>query len=247
MPEGRVATGHHHTVFLREDGTVAAYGDNTYGQLDVSGWQNVTCVAAGARHTLGLTEDGHVLACGDNTHAQADVSLFGGVKAIAAGDYDSFLLLHSGEVITTGYHQYPFLQELAGVQGIWAGSYGLIADGQASHPSLALGDGWCSTYALSRGYAMGIDAQGRVHSTTASVPAWENVQRIAAGENAALALTADGEVLVHSFDRHCKADFTFPQPVLALSAGPDHYAFVLADGSLEIRYADGTAQHYDHP
>lgn len=250
MPEGRVAAGRDHTVVLREDGTVAAYGDNTYGQLDVSGWQNVTFVAAGARHTLGLTADGRVLACGDNTHQQTDVSLFSGVKAIAAGDYDSFLLLHSGEVIASGYHEYPFLQEVLGADAIWAGSYGLIVHDQtgmrASHASLAL-DAALTACAVSRGYAVGIDDQGGLHSTTALVPAWENVQRVSGGENAVLALTADGEVLAHGFDQHSQADFTFAQPVLALSAGANHYAFLLADGSLEIRYADGASEHYDHP
>ena len=139
---------------------------------------------------------------------------------------------------------------MTGADGIWAGSYGMIVNAQtgvhASHPGLAL-DTACTAYALSRGYAVGIDAQGTLHSTTAFIPAWPNVQRVSAGENAVLALSAEGEMLVHAFDLHSKADFTFAQPVLALSAGPNHYAFLLADGSLEIRHADGSQQRYDHP
>ena len=66
--------------------------------------------------------------------------------------------------------------------------------------------------------------------------------RVSAGENAALALTKDGRVLAHVFDKACQCHFDFDQPVLALSAGPNHYAFVLGDGTLEIRYATGQTE-----
>ena len=70
------------------------------------------------------------------------------------------------------------------------------------------------------------------------------MKRLSAGENAVLALTEDGEVLSHLFDRHSKISFAFDQPVLAAAAGANHCAFVLADGTLEIRYADGIIDSY---
>lgn len=36
-----VAAGTHYTVGLKRGGTVVVVGDNTYGQLDVSGWNNI--------------------------------------------------------------------------------------------------------------------------------------------------------------------------------------------------------------
>lgn len=243
--EGRLATGFAHTVVLMEDGTVRAFGDNTYGQTDVADWTNVVAVAAGAYHTLGLTADGRVLACGDNTYGQADTTLFTGVEALAAGDYTTCMLLSAGEVFCVGFQTYGFLQSLGAAEHLWAGSYGLAvqtADGlNVSHPSLAL-DAPCQSMALSRGYAIGIDAQGNTHCSTPLVPAWTNVARVSAGENAALALTENGEVLSHAFGTHNRADFTFEQPVVALSATPEHYAFVRADGVLDIRYADGHSE-----
>ncbi len=245
LPEGRIAAGFEHTVVLMDDGTVRAFGDNSYGQLNVESWQNVIYVAAGAYHTLGLTADGRVLACGDNTHLQTDTGFFSGVKAIAAGDYASFVLLGGGQVLSAGYLPYEFLNELTGAQALWAGSYGLIvqtADGlQFSHPGYQL-EGAFQQLAVSRAYAVGLDAQGKTHSTTALVPQWTGVERIAAGENALIGLTGNGDVLTHVFDRHSKADFTFSQPVVAAAAGPNHYAFRLADGSVSIRYADGTSE-----
>ena len=247
LPDGRLAAGFDHTVVLLEDGTVRAYGDNTYGQLNVESWQNVTYVAAGAYHTLGLTADGRVLACGDNTHLQTDVSFFSGVKAIAAGDYASFLLLEGGQVMATGYLEYAFLNELTGAEAIWAGSYGLLvktADGlAASHPGIAL-SGNVQRAAVSRGYAIGADANGNTFSTTALIPQWTDAVRLTAGENAVLALTEDGRVLIHVFDRHSLCSFDFEKPVLAAAAGPNHYAFILADGTLEIRYSNGDIQQH---
>ncbi|MBQ7866534.1 MAG: hypothetical protein IJ354_00080 [Clostridia bacterium] len=245
--ENRIATGFAHTVVLMEDGTVRAFGDNTYGQSDVSGWQNVTAVAAGAYHTVGLTADGRVLACGDNTHSQADTALYAGVKAIAAGDYATFMLLHTGEVVSTGFQSYEFLQELSGAEAVWAGSYGVIvrcADGlHASHPGLAL-TADCDAVSLSRGYTIGVDAQGVLYSTTGLITPQENIARVSAGENAALMLDDEGSVSAHAFGSS-RFDFAFDQPVLALSAGANHCAFVLADGTLTIRNADGTREDFN--
>ena len=242
LGDGSVAVGHHHSVFLRTDGTVLAYGDNTYGQTDVSQWRNVVSIAAGAYHTIGLTADGRVLATGDNTYGQCDVSLYTDVKQIAAGDWDTCMLLQNGQTVTVGFHQYDFAMEVFPVDQIAAGSYGLLVRSQgvnyASHGSMQL-ENDCERFALSRGYAVGLDENGRTHSTSNLIPEWEEVVAVSAGENAVLALAKDGSVLSCVFDRHLNCTFDFGQPVLALCAGANHYAFVLQDGSIEIRYSNG--------
>lgn len=243
LADGRIAVGYHHSVFVRDDGTVLAYGDNSFGQTDVGDWKNVVSVAAGAYHTVGLTADGRLLAAGDNTHGQTDLSLFANVKQIAASAWNTSVLLGSGQVMTAGYLPYEFAAEQFPAEKIAAGSYGLIIRSQgkniASHVGLTIDD-CCETLSISRGYSMGIDTQGKVYSSFNAIPAWENVIRISAGENAAIALTEDGTVLSHVFDSHLKCTFDFGQPVLGLCAGANHYAYVLADGTIEIRYADGT-------
>lgn len=246
--EGRLAVGFEHTVVLLDDGTVRAYGSNSHGQTEVSGWQNVVAVAAGAYHTLGLTADGRVLSCGDNTHLQCEVGLFAGVKAIAANDYASFVLLHTGEVMSTGFDSYAFLQEIAGAQRLWAGSYGVVvqaADGlHASHASLQLtGNG--ETVAVSRGYAVWLDENGTMHATSELVPQWQGIERLSAGESAVLGLDAEGNVLAHVFGKASRYDLRFDQPVLAAAAGARHCAFVMADGTLCVRYADGEEMYIE--
>jgi alpha-tubulin suppressor-like RCC1 family protein len=58
-----IAAGRRHTVGLKSDGTVAAVGNNRYGQCNVSGWRDIVAVAAG-----------------DNEYGQCDVSGWRGIQ-----------------------------------------------------------------------------------------------------------------------------------------------------------------------
>lgn len=80
------AVGWYHTVGLREDGTVAAVGDNTYGQCDVEDWTNIVAIEAGFNYTVGLKADGTVVATGDNEYGQCDVQGWRNITAISASD-----------------------------------------------------------------------------------------------------------------------------------------------------------------
>src|SRR5437870_4267663 len=56
------------TVWLRQDGTVVAWGDNSYGQARVpTGLTDVVVIAAGAWHNLAVRSDGTVAAWGAGT------------------------------------------------------------------------------------------------------------------------------------------------------------------------------------
>jgi hypothetical protein len=55
------------TVVLKADGTVAAWGDNIYGQCAVpKGLDNVKAVSTGLLHVMALKDDGTVVCWGDN-------------------------------------------------------------------------------------------------------------------------------------------------------------------------------------
>ena len=50
-----IAAGDEHTVALKQDGTVVAWGDNGYGQTKVpAGLSGVVAIAAGVGHTVAL-------------------------------------------------------------------------------------------------------------------------------------------------------------------------------------------------
>ncbi|NTV89310.1 MAG: hypothetical protein HGA22_02950 [Clostridiales bacterium] len=77
-----VAAGARHTVAIKNNGTVWAWGDNDYGQLgngmyrpdetpyQVSGVTDVVAAAAGGSHTVVLKKDGTVWAWGNNSFGQ---------------------------------------------------------------------------------------------------------------------------------------------------------------------------------
>ena len=89
-----MAGGGFHSLALKADGTVAAWGDNSAGQLAFPpSLTNATAVAAGLAHSLALRADGTVVAWGDNLYGQSSVDPdLVGVLAVAAGDYHSLVL-----------------------------------------------------------------------------------------------------------------------------------------------------------
>jgi alpha-tubulin suppressor-like RCC1 family protein len=117
----KVAAGHEHTLLVKPDGTVWAFGANSSGQLGdntftirrvpqpVAGLGNVIAVAAGTAHSLALTSGGTVFAWGGNsfgavgdgttTVKKTPVALsLTSVVAIAAGDHHSLALRSNGDV-----------------------------------------------------------------------------------------------------------------------------------------------------
>lgn len=72
-----IAAGEHYSAVLNINGTVIAFGDNDYGQCNVSEWTDIVAISAGSSHTVGLKSDGTVVAVGSNNYGQC---LVGGKK-----------------------------------------------------------------------------------------------------------------------------------------------------------------------
>ena len=115
------------SVFLKNNGTVWATGENSYGQigdgtsgtmqttpLQVAGLSGITAVQAGAHHALYLKNDGTVWAVGFNTsgalgdgtfqHKSTPVQVNGltEVTAIACGAFHSLFVKSNNSVWATG-------------------------------------------------------------------------------------------------------------------------------------------------
>ncbi len=77
-----IAAGEYHSLALKSNGTVWAWGRNNYGQLgngtttnkntpvQVSGLSSVIAIAAGTFHSIALKSDGTVWAWGVNEYGQ---------------------------------------------------------------------------------------------------------------------------------------------------------------------------------
>ena len=82
-----IAGGYLHSLALRKDGTVVAWGSDVYGQCTIPpDVTKVVAVAASSSHSLALKGDGTVVAWGDNSYGQCTVPPdLTGVVAVAAG------------------------------------------------------------------------------------------------------------------------------------------------------------------
>ena len=127
-----VAAGWAHTVALKSDGAVVAWGYNYYGQATVpAGLTNVIAIGAGAVHTVALKSDGTIVAWGDNTYGQTMVPAgLTSVTAIAAGYGHTLALTIGGNVLAWGSNnneQTTVPAGLTNVIAIAAGAYHTVA------------------------------------------------------------------------------------------------------------------------
>jgi hypothetical protein len=98
-----IAAGQNHTVALKSDGTVTAWGGNTSGQTTVpSGLSGVVAIAAGSSHTVALLGDGTVTAWGQSGSKIAVPTDLGPVVAVAANQSVSVALQADGKVRVWG-------------------------------------------------------------------------------------------------------------------------------------------------
>jgi alpha-tubulin suppressor-like RCC1 family protein len=181
-----VGGGGEHTVALRANGTVMAWGGNGSGQLgngtiasspkplSVAGPSNVVAVDAGARHSLALLSNGTVMAWGNNEQGQLGVDP-GGPETCGVDPCSRVPLSVPG---------------LSEVIAISAGGYfnlALLANGTVM--------AWGYDYWGQLGSGAGTPGGCECVDHPVAVPGVSGVAAISAGENHSLALLVNGTVL----------------------------------------------------
>ncbi|MDA7507331.1 hypothetical protein N8504_03030 [Akkermansiaceae bacterium] len=127
-----IAAGFAHSLALKNEGTVVAWGSNSDKQCDVpTDLKDVVEIAAGSYHSLALKADGSVVAWGFNFKKQRDVPIgLKDVVGIAAGRSHSLALKKDGTVVAWGDNdrkQCDVPTGLKDVVEIAAGSYHSLA------------------------------------------------------------------------------------------------------------------------
>ncbi|WP_278739326.1 immunoglobulin-like domain-containing protein [Paenibacillus macerans] len=216
-PYVKVSGGLGHSLALKSNGTVVAWGYNNFGQLNVpAALDGVTSIAAGYYHSLALKSDGSIVAWGYNNSGQSNVPAgLDGVVAIAAGLDHSLALRADGTVVVWGSNTDGQLNVPIGLDGV-------VAIAAGSHHSLALkSDG-------------SIVAWGRNNTGQLNVPAGlDGVVAIAAGMNHSLALKSDGTVVV--WGSNVNGQTSVPaglDGVTAIAAGGYHSLALKSDGTV---------------
>jgi len=203
-----------HTLALRADGTVAAWGYDFDGQCDVpSGLNNVVAVAAGEFFSLALKSDGTVVAWGTDDHGQCDIPPgLNDAVSISAGHAHSVAVRSDGTIIAWGsddFGQTNVPPTVAQVRAaIAAGDYtvallsngGVVAWGLDDSGQTNVPPGLANVIAIAgaKSYALALTSDGTLKAwgSAPSMPGGlANVAAIAAGEYHSVALRQDGSIV----------------------------------------------------
>jgi len=109
-----VAAGPHFVIGLTEDGRALKYlpeviidkkngnEDETYSDIDITGWSDLIDIDTGANHIVGLKSDGTVIASGNDDFGQCNVVGWTDIIAVSAGDNHTVGLKEDGTVVACG-------------------------------------------------------------------------------------------------------------------------------------------------
>ena len=218
-----LAAGSFHSLALKSDGRVVAWGWNVYSQTNVpSTATNITSILAGERHSLALRSNGTLVAWGNNNYGQTSIpASAAGVTAIGAGWYHN-LAITNGKVLAWGAGATVGSSPHFGQSIVPGNLSNVVAVAGGAYHSLALkGDGAVVGW--------GLNGSGQ---TTIPV-GLSNVIAIAAGSSNSLALKADGTVV--GWGNNTFGQTTIPAAmthVVAISAGGDSCMALSTNGTL---------------
>lgn len=222
-----IAAGYYHSLVLRSNGTVLAFGAGTantgsfpnYGQSQVpANLSNVVAIAAGPYHSLALKADGTLIGWGYNLYGQASSPPgLSNVVALAAGGNHSLALGSDGTVF--GWGRGSEGQTTPPVQAT-----NIIAVAAGANHCLALNDAGAV-------FAWGDNSFGQTN-----IPGGlSNAVAVACGYGNSLALRADGTVVAWGHDSSHESDVPSGlSNVVAISAGSQHSMALKADGSVAV-------------
>ena len=235
-----MAGGVFHSLALRTDGTVAAWGGgaaNTgvspqYGQSMVPvGLSNVMAVTAGAYHSLALGADGTVAAWGAGATNTGVLPQYGqtlvpaglsNVMAIAGGGYHSLALKADGTVAVWGDNTYGQANAPAGLSGVVA-----IAAGGFHNLALKV-DGTVAAW----GAGMTNSGTGAQYGQSLVPADLSNAVAVAAGAYHSLALKADGTVVAWGLNSSGQTNVPAGLTnAVAVAAGYLHSLALRSDGT----------------
>jgi uncharacterized repeat protein (TIGR02543 family) len=273
-----------HTLAIKNDGTVWAWGSNQYGELgnttnngsnkanpaptQVGGLSSIVAVASGSNHSLALKNDGTVWAWGSNQYGQlgnnstnsanptpAPIAGLTGIVAIASSYNHCLALKNDGTVWAWGYNYYgqlgnstnnltanpnPNPTQIAGLTGVVA-----IATG-SQHSFAVTSDGYVQAWGNNVDGQLGSPASNTANPAPAPINGLSFITAIASGQNHGLAVKSDGTVWAWGYNNDGELGsgsanvyrYT-PLPVIGLAtsatsvaAGDLHSVALLQDGSV---------------
>ena len=224
-----VAGGNTHTLALRSDGTVAAWGGGPATNVP-AGLGNIMAIASGPHHVLALRTNGIVTAWGSNTFGQATVPPgLTNAAALACGDFHGLALKLDGSVVAWGLHT-------SGQTNVPATLSNVVALAAGRDFSIAL-----------RADGLPVAWGGNTWGQTNIPPGLSNVVAVAAAASRVLALRNDGTV--SAWGQFAQADLDVSSGlsnVVALSVGEDCNLALRGDGMV-VSWGDNSSGQTNVP
>jgi len=208
-----VAASEYRNHALKKDGTVVAWGTDTYGPLQPpDGLSNVISVAASMTHSLALLADGTVVGWGRNSTPPDDLS---NVVAISAGIDFSIALKAGGTVTTWGFDTYGSTEsppDLSNVVAVAACSYAGLA---LKRDGRVVAWGW--------GY----------HGQT-NVPPFSDIVAIGSGYDYCAALRENGAIVIWGDNQLVPNVPSNLTGVISIGCGSDFMSALKRDGTVVL-------------
>lgn len=216
-----VAGGWGHSLALKANGALEAWGDDSFGQLNYPVTTNYLAMACGYAHSVALRTNGTVIAFGDFSYDQTSVpSGLTNVVAIACGFYHSLALKADGTLSAWGgqgsadvdFGQGTVPQGISNIVAIAAGG---------DHNLVLKSDGTL--------FAWGENDYGETN-----IPAGlSNVIAVAAGGGHNLVLKNDGTVIAWGLNNYGQTNIPAGlSNVVSIAAGGWHNLALKRDGTV---------------
>jgi len=232
----QISCGAVHTVFLLNDGTVKAVGDNRNGQCGtgnitspqltlytIPGLSNVKQVICGYMHTVFLLNDGTVKTIGSNDNGQCGT----GTKTTPQLTLYTIPSLTNIKQVACGNSHTVFLLNDGTVKAVGRNDYGQCGTGNTTSPQLTL----------------------------YTIPGLSNVKQVICGDSHTVFLLNDGTVKTIGLNSSGQCGtgtitssqltlFTIPSltNVKSIACGTNHSVFLLNDGTVRTVGNNGTGQ-----
>ncbi len=225
LDAAQVTVGAAHLLVLRRNGTVLAWGDNSYGQtagasltVEIPKFTGVKGVAAGANHSLAVKTDGTIFGWGANSAGQVGngrttnvssptrIGRLTGIAQVAAGDDHSLALRTDGTVLAWGSNAHgevgngTNVNQTAPVVVTGLGGVSAIAAG-GSHTLALKTDGTVWAWGLNSAGQLG-DGTSINRRTPVQVPGLSGIIEIAAGAEHSVARKSDGSLWAWGSNSH---------------------------------------------
>lgn len=217
-----VAAGEFHSVALKSNGDVYAFGKNTVGQLGTGStstaeptpllvMSGVAAIAAGFNHTIFVKTDGTVYGAGENGNSQlgdgsttdrpTPVQMTGvtGATAAAAGFKHTIILLSTGTLKATGYNSQGQLGDSTTTTRTTAVSVSTLTNitaiaGGSDHTLALESDNTVWSWGFNNVGQIGNGTTDTPKTTPVEITSLSSITKIGAGHDHSIAVTSTGVV-----------------------------------------------------